>query len=108
MKIKKVEDLEAWQVAHQVLMTTLRIISTFPTDERFNLSSQMRRAALSVPANIVEGFRRRKCKDKMRFYNISQGSLGELAYFYRVARDAGYISGNLPVFKNLESVDRML
>jgi four helix bundle protein len=100
--------MEVWRFAHQARLTTLLIIPTIPADERFNLSSQMRPAALSVPANIVEGFRRRKAKDKMRFYNISQASLGELSHFNRVAREAGYISGNLPVFQNLESIDRML
>ena len=108
MGIKRYQDLEVWKLAHQAMLATYVIIETFPVNERFNLADQMRRAALSVPANIVEGFGRRKPKDKMRFYNMSQSSLQELEYFYRVARDRGYVSYPLPVNGQLDSIGRML
>ena len=97
MSIKKYEDLEVWKFAHRAMLATMQIIQNFPLDERFNLVSQMRRAALSVPANIVEGFGRRQPRDKVRFYNMSQSSLDELMYFYRVAKDLGYLKDNLEV-----------
>lgn len=63
-------------------VTRCRVTQAFPADERFGLVSQMRRAAASVPANIAEGFKRRGIQDKIRFYNISEGSLEELKYFF--------------------------
>ena len=108
MAIKRYEDMEAWKFAHKALLATLNIIRTFPIDERFNLVSQMRRAALSVPANIVEGFGRWHPKEKIRFYNMSQSSLEELSYFYRVAKDVGYIKDDVEVRRVLDSTARML
>ena len=90
------------------LLETYRITRSLPADERFCLTSQMRRSALSIPANIVEGFRRRRPKDKIRFYNYSHSSLDELAYFYRVCKDLGYLQDYVEVGRLLESTGRML
>jgi four helix bundle protein len=62
----------------------------FPADERFGLSLQMRRAAASIPANIAEGFARRRPRDKARLYNIAEGSAEELSVFVRLATALGY------------------
>ena len=68
----------------------------------------MRRAAMSIAANIVEGFGRRHPKDKIRFYNMSQGSAEELSYFYRVSKDLGYVKEYIEVGQLLDSTSRML
>jgi len=70
------------------------ITKAFPGDERYGLVSQMRRAAVSVPANIAEGFKHRGLRDKIRFYNISEASLEELKYFFILSQDLAYISSN--------------
>jgi four helix bundle protein len=64
----------------------------FPKDETYGLAAQMRRAAVSVPANIAEGFKRRGRPDKARVMNIAQGSLEELRYYFILASDLGYVA----------------
>ena len=108
MSITKYEDMEVWETAHQALLATCRITRTFPADERFLLVDQMRRAAMSIAANIVEGFGRRHPKDKIRFYNMSQGSAEELSYFYRVSEDLEYLKDCAEVEQQLNSTARML
>ena len=108
MAIKKVEDLEAFQYADRIMLMTERIVSLFPLDEKFRLVSQMRRSALSIPANIVEGFRRRHRKEKMRFYNISQSSADELRYYYKTSKKLGYVKDCSEIVGLLESTSKML
>ncbi len=69
MAIERFEQLEVWQFAHAVVLAVYRLTSAFPDHERFGLTSQMRRAAVSVPANIAEAFKRRGPRDKIHFYN---------------------------------------
>ena len=76
-KIERFEQLVAWQKAHALVLEVYRISKQFPDDERFGIISQLRRAAVSVPANIAEGFKRRSKPEKCRFYNIAEGSLEE-------------------------------
>ena len=71
MKAKKFEDLVVWQKSHKLVLTIYRLTQSFPRNELFGLVSQMRRSAVSVPANIAEGFRRKGKADKLRFFNIS-------------------------------------
>jgi four helix bundle protein len=71
------EDLIVWQKAHRFVLAVYRMSQTFPRSEIYGLSSQFRRAAVSIAANIAEGFRKRGKADKLRFYNIAQGSLEE-------------------------------
>jgi four helix bundle protein len=80
----------------------------YPGEERFGLVSQMRRAAVSIPANIAEGFKRRGLQDKIRFYNISDGSLEELKYFFIVSRDLNYISNGANLLAQADCVGRLL
>jgi four helix bundle protein len=84
------KDLIVWQKAHQFVLEIYRFTKGFPTDERFGLTSQIRRAAVSVPANIAEGFPKRGPNDKTRFFNIAQGSLEEVHYYLILAKDLGY------------------
>lgn len=86
------EKLIAWQRADDLFIEVHRLTRTFPSEERFELGSQMRRAAYSVPANVVEGMTRRSRRDRLRFLNIAEASLAEVAYCLHVARRLGYLS----------------
>lgn len=79
--VKRFQDLIVWQKAHEFVLCIYRVTGHFPNDERFGLTSQLRRAAVSIPANIAEGFKKKTVPDKLRFYNISQGSLEECRYY---------------------------
>ena len=87
---KTFEDLLVWQKAHLFVLMVYRITGTFPKHEVFGLSSQFRRAAVSIAANIAEGFRKRNKADKARFLNIAQGSLEECRYYLILSKDLGY------------------
>ena len=80
---KNFQDLIVWQKAHKFVLAVYKITKDFPKEEMYGLTSQFRRAALSIPANIAEGFNRRGKPDKCRFMNIAQGSLEECRYYYR-------------------------
>ena len=84
-QISNFQELEVWQRAHQLALVVYRVTKTFPADEKYGLVSQMRRAAVSIPANIAEGFKRRGQADKMRFYNTGETSLEELKYYFTPA-----------------------
>ncbi len=101
------QDLVVWQKAHEFVLCVYKISATFPSDERFGLTSQIRRAAVSIPANIAEGFRKRTAPDKLRFYNISQGSLEECRYYIILVRDLGYVDIS-EAQEILENVSRLL
>jgi four helix bundle protein len=77
---KTFEDLFVWQKAHQFVLEVYKLSDTFPKTETYGLTSQLRRSAVSIAANIAEGFRKRCKPDKIRFMNISQGSLEEARY----------------------------
>ncbi len=108
MKITRFQQLEAWQEAHKLVLAVYRVTKSFPDDERFGLVSQMRRAAVSIPANIAEGFKRRGIQDKIRFYNISESSLEELKYYFILSKDLNYISSNETLMSQSETVGRLL
>ena len=83
-------DLLVWQKAHQFVLGVYSFTAAFPKQETYGLSLQMRRAAVSIPANIAEGFRRRGKADKARYMNIAEGSLEECRYYLILAHDLGY------------------
>jgi len=87
---KSFTELVVWQKAHQFVLKTYVLTQRFPKEEMYGLSSQFRRAALSIAANIAEGFARRGARDKCRFLNISQSSLQECRYFLILSRDLNY------------------
>lgn len=89
-KIRTFEDLTVWKKSHELVLEIYNLTKDFPSEEKFGLVSQMRRAAVSVAANIAEGFKRKGTKDKINFYNISQGSLSELQYYIILVKDLGY------------------
>ena len=109
-QIRTFQDLIVWQKSHQLVLTIYNITDTYPTAEKFGLISQMRRAAVSIPCNIVEGFRRRTIKDGLNFYNIAQSSLEELRYQVILSLDLGFINGlqSNSINQQLEEVSKML
>jgi len=84
------EDLVVWQKAHPFVLQVYRLTKAFPREEAYGLTSQFRRAAVSIAANIAEGFRKRGSADKLRFLNIAQGSAEECRYYLILAKDLGY------------------
>ncbi len=107
-RLERFEDLAVWRRAHELTLDVYRRTSEFPRDEKFGLTSQMRRAAVSVPANIAEGFKKRGNKDKANFYNIAQGSLEELRYYFILAHDLGYIAEPAAQAYAFDEIGRML
>ncbi|HME08243.1 MAG TPA: four helix bundle protein [Bryobacteraceae bacterium] len=100
-------DLLVWRKAHEFVLAAYSFTAGFPKQETYGLSLQMRRAAVSIPANIAEGFRRRGQSDKARFMNIAEGSLEECRYFLILAEDLGY-GDAAKLHSVLDEVSRML
>jgi four helix bundle protein len=101
------QDLLVWQKAHQFVLGIYALTTGFPKQETYGLSLQMRRAAVSIPANIAEGFRRRSKPDKARFLNMAEGSVEECRYFLILTKDLGY--GDTQVLSAaLEEVSKLL
>jgi four helix bundle protein len=100
-------QLTVWQKSHDLVLKVYKLTRTFPREELFGLTSQMRRAATSVPANIAEAFKKRSASDKLRILNISQGSLEELRYYFILAADLSYVKAGI-VASDLEEVARLL
>lgn len=94
MKIQKFTDLETWKQAHELALMIYKITKDFPKEERFSITDQMRRCAISIGSNIAEGFSRQSSKEKNQFYFIAKGSLTELQNQLLVAKDVGYLLVN--------------
>jgi four helix bundle protein len=104
---KSFRDLLVWRKAHEFVLGVYRYTSEFPRQETYGLALQMRRAAVSIPANIAEGFTRRGKTEKARFMNIAEGSLEESRYYLILAQELGYgETGALMTV--LEEVSRLL
>ena len=100
-------DVRVWQKAHAFALAVYRCTDAFPKHELFALTPQLRRAAASVPANLVEGFRKRTTPDKLRFYNIAQGSADECLYQLILAHDLHY-TDTIALEADVEEVSRLL
>lgn len=85
------KEVIAWQKAHEFVVMVYEATKQYPSFERFGLCSQFQRAAVSIPANIAEGYRRDGMNDKLRFLNIAQGSLEECRYYILLSKDLQYI-----------------
>ncbi|MDD5560541.1 MAG: four helix bundle protein [Candidatus Omnitrophica bacterium] len=107
-KIESFRDLTVWQESHELVLEAYKATQYFPEEEKFGLISQMRRSAVSFPANIAEGFKRRGKKDKIYFYNISQGSLSELHYYVILAKDLGFRLNLNKIDSLINEIGRML
>ncbi|HUJ81243.1 MAG TPA: four helix bundle protein [Candidatus Acidoferrales bacterium] len=99
--LKSFRELEVWQKAHAFVLDIYRATSAFPSSERFGIVSQIRRSAMSIPANIAEGFGRRTTKDFLQFLTIANGSLEETRYFMILSKDLRYLA-----VEEYESLDR--
>ncbi len=108
MAITNFEQLDVWKMSHKLTLDVYKYTRSLPDDEKYGLISQMRRSAVSVPANIAEGFKRRGNKDKVRFYNIAQGSLEELKYYFILCRDLNFIKINDEQLVIFETIGKML
>lgn len=93
-QLSSYKTLIVWQKAYQLALLVYSITKDFPKNELYGLVSQMRRAALSVVANIAEGYIRASRKDRLHFYNMALGSLTELECYFLFSRDIGYFTGN--------------
>ena len=104
---QKFEDLVVWQKSHALVLRVYKVTRAFPKDELFGITSQMRRAAVSVSANIAEAFSKKGKADKARILNISQASLEELRYYFILSRDLGYLAKDAD-WTDLSEVARLL
>jgi len=89
-KAKRFTDLTVWKKAHSFVLSVYRLTADFPKSEIYGLTSQLRRASVSIPANIAEGFKKRSSPEKVRFLNIAQGSLEECRYYLILTKDLEY------------------
>lgn len=91
-KIRDFKDLHAWKEGHTLVLDIYKIVLSFPKQEMYGLSDQMRRAAISITSNIAEGFGRQTYKEKIQFYYMAHGSLTELKNQLIIGKDVGYVS----------------
>ena len=101
------QDLIVWQKSHKFVLGVYKFTSKFPTSELYGLTSQFRRAAVSIAANIAEGFKKQGLADKMRFLNIAQGSLEECRYYLILSEDLNY-GNSQSLILDIEEVSRLL
>jgi four helix bundle protein len=104
---RSVEELVAWQKAHRLVLDVYRATEPFPRHETFGLTAQLRRASVSVAANIAEGFRKSGRTDKVYLMNLARGSAEEARYYLILAKDLGY-ADTAPLLEKLEEVGRLL
>ena len=90
--MRKVEDLDVFKLSHSLALEIFELTKNFPEEEKFGLISQMRRAAYSVPMNLMEGAHRLSSKEYRQFVGIAKGSAGEVKYQLLLTRDLKYIS----------------
>ena len=106
-RARSFEDLIVWQKAHAFVLAVYVLTRAFPKDERYGLTSQLRRAAVSIAANIAEGFKKKGKADKARFFNIAQGSAEECRYYMILVQDLEY-GDTASLAEQLAEVSKML
>jgi len=109
-KLKSYKDLKVWQRSYQLCLEIYKITKGFPDEEKYGLTSQLRRAAVSVPSNISEGYGRKTTPEYIQFLYIAYGSVCEIETQILLSGDLGYISnGRLEMLKEgIREVERML
>ena len=108
--LKSFRDLKVWQKSYKLCLEVYRTTTKFPAEERYGLSSQIRRSAISVPSNIAEGYGRKTTTDYIRFLYISYGSICELETQIYLAGDLDFISKAdlVPLKQTIAEIERML
>jgi four helix bundle protein len=108
--LKSFRELEVWQKAHSLVLEIYRVTARFPDSEKYGIVSQLRRAAMSIPANIAEGFGRRGTKEFLQCLAIGNGSLEETRYFLLLSGDLGYVSAdeNKALQSRCDSIGQMI
>ena len=104
---KSFQDLIVWQKAHQFVLAIYKLSNSFPKSEIYGLTSQIRRASVSVSANIAEGFKKKTKPDKAKFMNIAQSSLEECRYYLILSKDLGY-NNAYNLMPQLEEISKLL
>lgn len=107
MATQKFQELIVWQKAHQFVLGVYIYTKSFPKEEIYSLTSQFKRAAISIAANIAEGYKKKGKADKARCMNIAQGSLEECQYYLILSKDLGY-GENTDLANLLKEVSKML
>ncbi len=108
MEIKTFRDLIAWQKGRVLVKHVYQVTTAMPASERFGLTSQMRRAAVSIPSNIAEGYARQSLADYLRYLRMARGSLAELETQLVLAEDLGFLRVSEPVAAVLAETDRVV
>lgn len=108
--LKNYTELKVWQKAHELVLKMYKETKGFPKEERFALISQVRRSAVSIPANIAEGYGRKHTKEYIQMLYIAQGSLEETKYYLLLSKDLGYLKEivYIPLFELSQEIGRML
>jgi four helix bundle protein len=108
--MQRFTDLKDWQRGHALVLDIYRLSSKSPREERYGLTSQLRRAAASVPTNIAEGSKRRGAQEYARFLNIAEGSLAETEYLTILSHDLSYLTDDAvkEPLKEIAEIARML
>ena len=109
-EIKGFEDLKVWQKSHELALEVYKVTQQFPNEEKFGLTSQIRRSAVSVAANIAEGSKRQHLKEYIQMLYIAQGSLSETNYYLLLAKDLNYLTDKnyQELFNHGEEIGKML
>jgi four helix bundle protein len=108
--MQRFTELKVWQRAHALVLKVYALTRDFPSEERFGLTAQLRRAMVSVPSNIAEGSKRQHPADFAHFLNMSEASAAEVEYLCMVSRDLGYASAEAqkPLSSEIDEISRML
>ena len=109
-KTHSFRDLIVWQKAHQFVVAIYNLTKQFPKEEIFALTNQVRRAAVSIAANISEGHKKKTVPNQLNYLNISEGSLEEVKYYLILSKDLNYIQETeyLALFNSAEEVGRLI
>ena len=108
--VKRFYDLEVWQRAHHLALEIYGLTKTFPKEELYGITNQLRRASSSITANLAEGFARYHFKDKNKFYYNSRGSVAEVQNFLLLSKDLNYLetSTSYKLIEEYETVSKLL
>ena len=108
--MQRFTDIRAWQRAHQLVLEVYKASAKFPADEKYGVTSQLRRASVSVASNVAEGAKKQTGAEFVRYLNIAEGSLAETEYLLLLCRDLKYLDpkSSASLMKECEEISKML